>query len=69
MQYYQGAKSVKTKFTVKMAKYNRQRSPEFREMLATEYLSTNISIKELSEKYHTDAAYQLQKHGIKLKGI
>lgn len=51
-----------------MTKYNRPRSEEFREMLATEYLNTNISIKDLSEKYHTDAAYQLQRHGIKLKG-
>jgi intein/homing endonuclease len=37
-------------------------------MLANEYLNSSISIKELSEKYHTDAAYQLTKHGIQLKG-
>lgn len=37
-------------------------------MLANEYLNSTISIKELSEKYHTDAAYQLKKHGTPLKG-
>lgn len=51
-----------------MAKYTRPRSHEFIEMLAKEYYSSNISIKELSEKYHTDAMYQFRKHGIKLKG-
>lgn len=51
-----------------MTKYNKPRSQNFREMLVSEYLNTNISIKELSKKYHTDAAYQLQKCGIKLKG-
>lgn len=51
-----------------MTKYNRPRSQAFRKMLADEYLSTNISIKELSSKYHTDAEYQLKKFGISLKG-
>ena len=51
-----------------MAKNTKPRSYEFREMLAKEYLTTSISIKELSGKYHTDAAYQLNKHGIQLKG-
>lgn len=44
------------------------RSQEFRDMLSNEYLNSTISIKELSEKYHTDAAYQLKKHGTPLKG-
>lgn len=51
-----------------MAKNTRPRSEAFREMLANEYLNSTISIKELSDKYHTDAAYQLEKHGVSLKG-
>lgn len=51
-----------------MTKNTRPRSQHFREMLAAEYLNSTISIKELSEKYHTDAAYQLTKHGVQLKG-
>lgn len=51
-----------------MTKNTRPRTTEFREMLAQEYLNSTISIQELSNKYHTDAAYQLKKHGITLKG-
>lgn len=51
-----------------MAKNTKPRSQEFKDMLVTEYLNTNISIQELSAKYHTDAYYQLTKCGIKLKG-
>lgn len=49
-------------------KNTRPRSKEFKEMLANEYLNSNISIKDLSDKYHTDAAYQLKSIGISLKG-
>lgn len=51
-----------------MANHINRRSQEFREMLANEYLSTTISISELSRKYQTDAIYQLKKLGIPLKG-
>ena len=49
-------------------KNTRPRSKEFKEILANEYRNSNISIKELSEKYHTDAAYQLKSIGVSLKG-
>ena len=47
---------------------SKERSQEFRDALAQEYLNSTMTIAELSKKYHTDAAYQLKKHGVSLKG-
>ena len=41
------------------------RDPKFIKMLEDEYNSSNISLIELSKKYHTDAGYQFKIHGIK----
>lgn len=46
----------------------KERSQEFRDALAKDYLNSTMTIAELSKKYHTDAAYQLKKHGVPLKG-
>lgn len=46
-------------------KYSNPRPKEFIDMLIKEYNTTNISIKELSAKYHTDVYYHFKKNGIK----
>lgn len=47
------------------------RDPRFIQMLADEYNNTNISLHDLSLKYHTDAGYQFKIHGIpkRSKGV
>lgn len=45
-----------------------QRDPRFIQMLVDEYNSTNISLHDLSKKYHTDAGYQFKIHGIPKRG-
>lgn len=40
------------------------RDPRFIQMLVDEYNSTNISLRDLSKKYHTDASYQFKIHNI-----
>lgn len=47
------------------------RDPRFVQMLVNEYNSTNISLQDLSKKYHTDAGYQFKIHNIpkRSKGI
>ena len=40
------------------------RDPSFIQMLVNEYNSTNISMQDLSKKYHTDAYYQFKIHNI-----
>lgn len=40
------------------------RDPRFVQMLVDEYNSTNISLHDLSKKYHTDAGYQFKIHNI-----
>lgn len=50
-------------------KIGEHRHPQFVQMLADEYSTTNISLKDLSKKYHTDASYQFKINGIpKRKG-
>lgn len=40
------------------------RDPRFVQMLVDEYNNTNISLHDLSKKYHTDAGYQFRIHNI-----
>lgn len=40
------------------------RDPRFVQMLIDEYNNTNISLHDLSKKYHTDAGYQFKIHNI-----
>lgn len=40
------------------------RDPRFVQMLVDEYNTTNISLHDLSKKYHTDAGYQFRIHNI-----
>ncbi len=40
------------------------RDPRFVQMLVDEYNTTNISLHDLSKKYHTDAGYQFKIHNI-----
>lgn len=40
------------------------RDPRFIQMLVNEYNTTNISLKDLSKKYHTDAYYEFKIHNI-----
>lgn len=40
------------------------RDPRFVQMLVNEYNTTNISLRDLSRKYHTDAFYQFKIHHI-----
>lgn len=49
----------------------RTRNLEFIQMLVNEYNSTNISLKDLSKKYHTDAYYQFKMHNVptRSKGV
>lgn len=43
------------------------RDPRFIQMLIDEYQNTNISLKDLSMKYHTDAHYQFKLHNIPIR--
>lgn len=44
------------------------RDPRFVQMLIDEYNTTNISLHDLSKKYHTDAGYQFKIHNIPKRG-
>lgn len=44
------------------------RDPRFIQMLVDEYNTTNISLHNLSKKYHTDAGYQFKIHNIPKRG-
>ena len=44
------------------------RDPRFVQMLVDEYNTTNISLHDLSKKYHTDAGYQFRIHNIPKRG-
>lgn len=44
------------------------RDPRFVQMLVNEYNTTNISLHDLSKKYHTDAGYQFRIHNIPKRG-
>lgn len=43
------------------------RDPRFIQMLVDEYNTTNISLLDLSRKYHTDASYQFRIHNIPIR--
>jgi len=43
------------------------RDPRFIQMLVDEYNNTNISLKDLSKKYHTDAYYEFKIHNIPIR--
>lgn len=45
------------------------RDPKFIQMLVNEYNTTNISLRDLSKKYHTDAGYQFKIHGIPTRSM
>lgn len=47
------------------------RDPRFIQMLIEEYNTTNISLHDLSKKYHTDASYQFKIHNVpkRSKGV
>lgn len=45
------------------------RDPRFIQMLVEEYNTTNISLRDLSKKYNTDASYQFKIHNIPKRSV